>query len=742
MATTATAPAYGPTDSYVGKSGIWAWLTTVDHKRIGTLYLFTSLFFFIVGGLEAGMIRWQLAGPNKHVLSAEAYNQMFTMHGTTMIFLAVMPLSAAFFNYLIPLQIGARDVAFPRLNAFSYWVYLFGAMFMNFSWFIGAAPNGGWFGYAPLTTMQFSPGLNIDFWVIGLQILGVSSLAAAFNFITTIINMRAPGMNLMRMGMFTWNAFVVQFLLVLAFPVITIALVFLLFDRFFGTNFYTIAAGADPLLWQHLFWIFGHPEVYILILPAFGLTSEIIPAFSRKPIFGYPVMVYATMLIAFLGFGVWAHHMFAVGMGPIGDTVFGVTTLLIAIPTGVKIFNWIFTMWGGSIRFSEIIPAFSRKPIFGYPVMVYATMLIAFLGFGVWAHHMFAVGMGPIGDTVFGVTTLLIAIPTGVKIFNWIFTMWGGSIRFSTAMKFAIGLVALFTIGGISGVMHASPPADLQQTDTYFVVAHFHYVLFGGSMMGIFGGIYFYYPKMTGRLLSEKLGTWHFWLTFVGMNLTFFPMHFSGLLGMPRRIYTYEAGQGLETFNLLSSIGTAVLMVGTLIFIVNFFRSFKAGAIAGNDPWGGGTLEWSIPSPPPEYNFARIPRVTSRYPMWDVKTPALTAEVPHTVKGDTRLDVDVASKHTGHAHPNPVGNEPKQVAESGMHIELATGESAKDLGIPMPNPTIKPLLCAAGMVIMFSGLLFIHKNNMPLALATIMGGALIMIVSLYGWLLTPLEDAH
>src|SRR4051812_34938502 len=663
MATTAAAPAYAPTDSYVGESGVWSWLTTVDHKRIGTLYLFTSVFFFLVGGVEASLIRWQLAVPNNHVLSAEAYNQMFTMHGTTMIFLGIMPLSAAFFNYLIPLQIGARDVAFPRLNAFSYWVFLFGGIFMNASWFVGAAPNGGWFGYAPLTTMPYSPGLNIDFWVLSLQILGVSSLAAAFNFITTIINMRAPGMNLMRMPMFTWNAFVVQFLLILAFPVITIALVFLQFDRFFGTNFYTIAAGADPLLWQHLFWIFGHPEVYILILPAFGLVSE-------------------------------------------------------------------------------IIPTFSRKPIFGYPVMAYATMLIAFLGFGVWAHHMFAVGMGPVADTVFGVTTMLIAIPTGVKIFNWIFTMWGGSLRFTTAMKFAIALVGLFTIGGISGVMHSSPPADLQQTDTYFIVAHFHYVLFGGSMMGIFGGIYYYYPKMTGRLLSESLGSWHFWVTFVGMNLTFFPMHFSGLYGMPRRIYTYDAGQGWELFNMMSSIGTGILFVGMLFFVYNFVTSFKKGAIAGNDPWKAGTLEWSIPSPPPEYNFARIPKVTSRLPLWDVKAPALNAEVPHSERGDTRVDVDVATKHTGHNHAGFVGNLPQQATESGMHIEEATGKSAKDLGIPMPNQTIKPLICAAGMTVMFTGLLFIHKDKMSLAMATILTGALIMTLSLYAWVLTPLEDPH
>jgi cytochrome c oxidase subunit 1 len=410
MATTAAAPAYAPTDSYVGESGLWSWLTTVDHKRIGALYLFTALFFFVVGGFEALLIRIQLAGPNKHLLSAEAYNQMFTMHGTTMIFLAVMPLSAAFFNYLIPLQIGARDVAFPRLNAFSYWVFLFGGIFMNASWFIGAAPNGGWFGYAPLTTLQFSPGLNIDFWVLGLQILGVSSLAAAFNFITTIINMRAPGMNLMRMPMFTWNAFVVQFLLILAFPVIT--------DR-------ARVPPVRPLLRHELLHDRRRRRPAALAAPVLGLR----PPRGLHP---HPARVRPRR------------------------------------------------------RRSSRPSRGSRSS--GIPVMVYATMLIAFLGFGVWAHHMFAVGMGPIADTMFGVTTMLIAIPTGVKIFNWIFTMWGGSVQFTTAMKFAIALVALFTIGGISGVMHASPPADLQQTDTYFIVAHFHYVLFGGSMMGIFGG--------------------------------------------------------------------------------------------------------------------------------------------------------------------------------------------------------------------------------------------------------------
>ena len=654
MATAATAPATTHT-SYESESGIWSWLTTVDHKRIGALYLYTALLWFLIGGLEAVMIRIQLQGPNGRFVSAETYNQLFTMHGTTMIFLVVMPLSSAFFNLLIPLQIGARDVAFPRLNAFSYWVYLFGSIFMNASWLVRAAPDGGWFGYVPLTS-TYSPGLNIDFWVLGLQILGVSSLAAGFNFITTIINMRAPGMHFMRMPIFTWMAFIVQFLLVLAFPVITIALVFLQFDRFFGTQFYETAAGADPLLWQHLFWIFGHPEVYILILPAFGLVSE-------------------------------------------------------------------------------VLPTFSRKPLFGYPVMVYSGMLIAFLGFGVWAHHMFAVGMGAIADTLFAVTTMLIGIPTGVKIFNWIFTMWGGDIRFTTAMKFAIALVALFTIGGISGVMHASPPADLQQTDTYFIVAHFHYVLFGGSMMGLWAGVYYYFPKLTGRMMSEKLGNWHFWLTFIGMNLTFMPMHWSGLVGMPRRTWVYDAGQGLEALNLMSSIGAYIQVVAVIIGFYNLVRAWRSGPAAGNDPWGAPTLEWSIPSPPPEYNFAVIPTVTSRYPLWDRKSPELTREVPHTREGERAVNVDIAGKHVGRID-HAIGNPPGAAATS------ERVKTAKELGIPMPNPSIKPLFVALFMVLMFASMLLIHLGKTQFAIAGIITFAILMTLSLYSWLLTPLEDAH
>jgi cytochrome c oxidase subunit 1 len=625
-----TAPPQSPPGAYsASEGGIWSWLTTVDHKKIGQLYLYTALAFFVIGGIEAEIIRWQLRAPDQHFVTAEQFNQIFTMHGTTMVFLAIMPLSAAFFNFLIPLQIGARDVAFPRLNAFSYWVYLFGGLWITIPILFGKAPDGGWFGYAPLTTRTWSPGVNIDFWVTGLQILGISSLAAAFNFITTIINMRAPGMSLMRMPMFTWMSFVVQFLLVLAFPVITIALVFLLFDRFFGTNFYNVTAGADPLLWQHLFWIFGHPEVYILVLPAFGLVSE-------------------------------------------------------------------------------VLPTYSKKPLFGYPVMVYSGILIGFLGFGVWAHHMFAVGMGPIADTMFALTTMLIAIPTGVKIFNWIFTMWGGAIRYTTAMLFGMALVGMFTIGGISGVMHSSPPADLQQTDTYFIVAHFHYVLYGGSIMGIFAGIYHYFPKITGRLMNEPLGKWHFWLNLIGFNLTFFPMHFSGMLGMPRRIYTYGAGQGWEGFNLASTIGALILVVSTSIFLVNFFVSRSRGPVAGNNPWDAATLEWSIPSPPPEYNFATIPTVTSRYPLWDLTHPERTGEI---------------------AHSGPKAGEVPDDAGP-MHQETER-KTAKELGIPMPFPTIKPLIVAAGIVIMFSGLIF--------GKVLLFGGAIITVVFLYDWLTSPLE---
>ena len=624
------------------RGGVWSWLTTVDHKRIGILYGMTALFFFLIGGIEALLMRIQLGTPENTFLSAEVYNQLFTMHGTTMIFLAIMPLGAAFFNFNVPLMIGARDVAFPRLNAFSYWVFLLGGLFMNSSFLFGVAPDAGWFGYANLTTRQFSPGPNIDFWMFGLQILGVASLAAGFNFIITIVNLRAPGMSLMRMPPFVWMTLVTSFLIILAFPVITVALFLLMFDRFFGTNFYIPAAGGDPILWQHLFWLFGHPEVYILILPAMGIVSE-------------------------------------------------------------------------------VLPAFSRKPLFGYAVVIYSGLLIGVLGFGVWAHHMFSTGLGPVADSVFSITTMLIAIPTGVKIFNWLATLWGGSLRFTTPMMFALGFIAMFTIGGISGIMHASPPADLQQTDTYFVVAHLHYVLFGGSMLGLFAGIYYWFPKVTGRMLSERLGKIHFWLTMIGFNVTFFPMHFAGLQGMPRRIYTYSDDLGFNLENLLATIGAFVLAVSLLVFLHNFFRSLRKGEPAGDNPWDAPTLEWSTSSPPPHYNFAVIPRVTSRYPMWDREHPEL---VP-----------------AHHPEPQEAGT------AAARRVEPASRSQAEDRSMPdrhreahavehvpephMPNPSIWPAVAALGIAIMPLGLM--------LHLALLFAGASLLLYGVYRWALEPLE---
>jgi cytochrome c oxidase subunit I len=516
---------------------IWDWLTTVDHKKIGILYGVTALFFFIVGGIEAALIRIQLARPEMQFLSADLYNQIFTMHGTTMVFLVGMPMAVAMFNYFVPLQIGARDVAFPRLNALSYWIFLFGAIFMNISFLFGQAPNGGWFGYAPLTSSQYTPGLNIDFWVLGLQALGAASIMGGVNFITTIIQLRAPGMRLMRMPLFTWMAFITSFLIVTALPVLAVALFLVTFDRFWGTNFFITQAGGDPILWQHLFWMFGHPEVYILILPAFGIVSE-------------------------------------------------------------------------------IIPTFSRKPLFGYAVMVYSGALIGLIGWGVWAHHMFATGMGPIADAFFTVSTLIIAIPTGVKIFNWIATMWGGNIRLTAAMKYAIAMLLTFTIGGVSGVMHATSPHNLQQTDTYFVVAHFHYVLIGGLVFAIFGSFYHWFPKMTGRFMSERLGSWQFWIFFVGFNLTFMPMHWIGLLGMPRRIFTYYDDLNLADLNLLATAGAGVQAIGVLLLVANLIWSYRRGAPAGRNPWHAATLEWATESPPAVHNFNRIPTVHSREPLW------------------------------------------------------------------------------------------------------------------------------
>ncbi len=520
---------------------VWSWITTVDHKRIAVMYGVTALAFFLIGGIEALLIRVQLAHPDNTFLTAATYNELFTMHGTTMIFLVVMPLEIGFFsNFALPLLIGARDVAFPRLNALSYWLFLFGALFLHASFFFNGAPNAGWFAYANLTERYFSPGTNMDFWVVGLLILGISTLLTGINFLVTIVNMRAPGMTFMRMPMFVWTILVTVVLILLAFPALTVGLILLLMDRFYGTHFYVATVGASPLLWQHLFWLFGHPEVYIMALPAFGIVSE-------------------------------------------------------------------------------VVPVFSRKPLYGYPMMAYSTALIGFLSYGVWGHHMFAVGMGPAADSAFAVTSMLIAIPTGIKIFTWIATMWGGALRMTTAFLFSIGLIFEFTIGGLSGIMHAAVPIDLQQTDSYFVVAHLHYVLFGGAVFGIFSALYYWWPKITGGLLNERLGKLHFWLTMIGFNGTFFPMHFLGAQGMPRRIYRYAPGMGWDTWNLIATISAFILGLSVAVLVINIMVSLRRRVPAGDDPWDARTLEWWTTSPPPAFNFVRIPVVRVRDPFWALK---------------------------------------------------------------------------------------------------------------------------
>jgi cytochrome c oxidase subunit I len=518
------------------RSGLWDWLTTVDHKKIAILYLIAGGIFFLAGGIEALLIRLQLMYPELNVVGAKTFNELITMHGTTMIFLAVMPVIFALMNAVVPLQIGARDVAFPFVNALGFWLFFFGGVLLNTSWFLGGAPDAGWTSYTTLALNEYS-GRGIDFYVLGLQIAGLGTLIGGINFLVTIINMRAPGMTFMRMPLFTWASFVTSGLILFAFPAITVGLVLLMFDRLFGGNFFNTDAGGNVLIWQHLFWIFGHPEVYILILPAFGIISE-------------------------------------------------------------------------------VVSTFSRKRLFGYSSMVFATALIGFLGFMVWAHHMFTVGMGPIANILFGLATMLIAVPTGIKIFNWLFTMWGGQIRFTAANLFAVGFIPTFTIGGMTGVMLANPPADYQYHDSYFVVAHFHYVIVGGLVFGLFAGLYYWWPKMFGKMLNETLGKWNFWTFFVGFHLTFFPQHFLGLMGMPRRVYTFLAGQGLELGNFISTIGVFGMSIGTILFLVNVAVTAKSGKRAPADPWDGRTLEWSIPSPPPEYNFAQTPLVRGLDALW------------------------------------------------------------------------------------------------------------------------------
>src|SRR6478672_9550071 len=529
-------------------TGFWSWFTTVDHKKIGILYVSTALVFFVLGGLEALLIRMQLFQPNGSVLTAGQYNQLFTMHGTTMVFLMGMPLAVGIANYLVPIMIGARDVAFPRVNMFGYWVVLFGGIFLYSSFFLGGAPNGGWFGYTPLTSSPITsgilPGRGPDFW--------------------------------------------------------TVALIMVFADRNFATNFFLPGKGGDPLLYQHLFWLFGHPEVYILILPGMGIVSE-------------------------------------------------------------------------------ILPVFSRKPLFGYAVVVFSGIAIGFLGWGVWAHHMFATGLGPVAVTAFSLSTMLIAVPTGVKIFNWLATVWGGAVRLATPMLFSLGFIAQFTIGGLSGVMHAIVPSDTQQTDTYFVVAHFHYVLFGGLVFAVFGGFYYWWPKVFAKMLNEKIGKLNFWLMVIGFNLTFFPMHFLGFEGQPRRTYTYPSGMGWDTMNLLATIGAFIIATSVLVFLVNVIFTARRGERVGHDPWDARTLEWSIPSPPPEYNFAVVPVVTSLDDYWHRK---------YTEDDEGRLVKLPTGGAGGEEDLTPVGFDPHS--------------------IHMPSPSYWPLVFAAGLPILGYG--FVFKN--------------------------------
>ncbi len=525
------------------------WITTVDHKRIGIMYIVYALIFLVIAGCEALLMRIQLAVPNNHFLSPEVFNRMFTMHGTTMVFFVGMPILFGFGNYLVPLMIGARDMAFPRLNAFSFWISAFGGLLLYYSFIggdglygMGTAPDVGWFAYAPLTAKLFSPGHNTDYWILGIFLSGIGSVGTALNLVVTTISMRCKGMTMSRLPLLAWLYLVTSGMVFIALGPLTAAQLMLLLDRFLGSHFFDVQAGGSAVLWMHFFWIFGHPEVYILVLPAFGFANEIIPVFSRKAIFGYPAMVAAT-----------------VGIG--------------------------------------------------------------FISLGVWAHHMFTVGMGPAGNTFFALSTMLVAVPTGIKIFNWLATIWGGKIHFATPMMFSAAFLFQFLVAGLTGIMLSVSPFDWQLGNSYFVVAHFHYVLVGAILVMIFAAFYYWYPKMTGRMLSERLGKWHFWLFFIGFHLTFDFMHVPGLLGMPRRIYTYQANRGWGPWNMIVSIGAIFQVAGILCFVWNMIRSYRKGEIAGPDPWDAWTLEWTTSSPPPVYNYAEEPVVYSRRPLWDIKHP-------------------------------------------------------------------------------------------------------------------------
>ena len=555
------AHAYSATVKAGARRSFWPvlkdWLTTVDHKKIAILYLLGGTIFFAFGGIEALLIRYQLMFPEFDAIPAQLFNELITMHGTTMIFFVAMPLVFAFMNAVVPLQIGARDVAFPFVNALGFWLFFLGGLMLNLGWLFQAVPDAGWTAYVPLSGPEYG-GFGINFYVMGLQISGLGTLIGAINFIVTIVNMRAPGMTFMRMPLFTWTSFITSVLILFAFPPLTIGLVLLMFDRLFGANFFDVSQGGNVVLWQHFFWIFGHPEVYILILPAFGIISE-------------------------------------------------------------------------------VVSTFAGKRLFGYSSMVFATVLIGFLGFMVWAHHMFTTGMGAVANALFSVATMLIAIPTGIKVFNWIFTLWGGKIRFTAANLFAVSFIPTFVMGGVTGVMLASAPANFQFHDTYFVVAHFHYVIVGGIVMALLAGCFYWWPKMFGRTLDERLGKWTFWTFYPGFHLTFLVQHFLGLMGMPRRVFTYLDGQGWNTMNLVSTIGAFLMAIGVIIFLVNVFKTAAKPADAPSDPWDGRTLEWSLPTPVPEYNFRQLPLVRGLDAWWLEKREGRTHMTPAEPPGPIHM---------------------------------------------------------------------------------------------------------
>lgn len=601
--------------------GLGAWISSVDHKQIGMRYFYTGMAFFVIGGIQSLIMRAQLGAPNQSLVSPETYNQLFTMHGITMMFLFAMPVLSGFGNFFVPLMVGARDMAFPRLNAFGYWVLLGAGLFMYASFFVGQAPNAGWFNYLPLAGAEYTPGINIDFYSLGLIFLGISSTGGAINFMVTILKLRAPGMTLNRIPIFVWGELAMALQIIFALPALSLAAILLILERKFGFHFFDANGGGDPVLWQHLFWIFGHPEVYIVALPGFGIASAVIPTWCRRPMVGYTYIVIGELAVALVGFGVWVHHMFAVGLPNV--------TL-------------------------------------GY----------------------------------ISLASFMVAIPSGIQVFAWLATLVSGRPKLSAAMWFVLGFIIIFVIGGVTGVMFAAVPLDQALHDSYFVVAHLHYVLVGSAVFPIFAALYHWGPKMIGRLLNERLGKVSFWLMFIGFNLAFFPQHFLGLLGMPRRVYTYQSGQGWEGHNLASTIGAFLLALGVLVTIVNWYWSRRHGPLAGNNPWNGETLEWYTSSPPPHYNFVTVPTIRSREPMWDQPELAGGAQAPD--EGGRSL--------------------------TGGHVTLSTSMlDARPQGIVhMPHATPWPFFFAVAMFVMFIALLL---EIWLLAIAGVLG----CVASMMGW---------